>query len=116
MSTIDFEPAWGKYPDYRIDIAPYPGRARAWLGDLLLAESDHCLIVRETRHVDRLYFPLGDVCLTLFMETDHRTTCPFKGHASYWSVTEPAEQNVLWAYRTPLPEVAALEGYGCFYQ
>jgi len=115
MSAIDFEPAWGKYLDYRIDITPYPDRARAWLGDLLLAESDHALLVRETRHVDRLYFPLADVRLALFTQTDHRTTCPFKGHANYWTLIEPNEENVLWAYRTPLPEVGALQGHACFY-
>lgn len=115
MSEIDFEPAWGKYPDYRIDITPYRSRVRAWLGDLLLAESDRCLLVQETRHVDRLYFPLVDVRLTLFSETDHRTTCPFKGHATYWTVIEPNTENVLWAYPMPLPEVAALQGHACFY-
>ena len=51
------ESAWESHPGYRIDLVPYPGVARAWHGDLLLAESTAALRVIETDHVERLYFP-----------------------------------------------------------
>ncbi len=39
----EIESAWGRYPDYRIDIVPCTATAQAWLGELLLAESESCL-------------------------------------------------------------------------
>ena len=75
------ESAWGKYPDYEINLVPCGATARVWHGDVLLAESDACLRVEETKHVDRLYFPEADVNWELFAPNDHHTICPFKGEA-----------------------------------
>jgi len=112
------ESAWGRYPDYRIDLVPVPATARVWHGDVLLAESDACLRLEETDHVDRLYFPEGDVRWELFEATDHHSVCPFKGEADYWTLVgaEPQHENVVWTYRRPFPEVAGIEGYVAFYQ
>jgi uncharacterized protein (DUF427 family)/acyl-CoA thioesterase len=116
--TAQIESAWPRYPDYRIEIEPTRAIAQAWAGDLLLAESQDCLLVKETDHVDRLYFPSKDVRWHLFEATDHHTICPFKGQADYWSLVaaDPVEENVVWAYPTPFSEVAAIEGYACFYE
>jgi acyl-CoA thioesterase II len=107
------ESAWESHPGYRIDLVPYPGVARAWLGELLLAESSGMLRVLETDHVERLYFPEADVRLELFEENDHHSICPFKGEADYWTLTasEPAVEDVFWAYRDPFPQVDGLKGY-----
>ena len=112
------ESAWSKYPDYRIDLVPCRATARAWHGDLLLAESDSCVRLEEVNHIDRLYFPEADVHWELFEPTDHHTVCPFKGEADYWSLsaTDPREDNVVWAYRAPFDEVAGIKGYVAFYQ
>jgi len=111
------ESAWGRYPDYRIALVPWPVTARAWAGDLLLAESDSCLRVEETDHTDRLYFPEADVRWELFEATDHHSICPFKGEADYWTLTagDTPEDNVVWTYRSPFDEVAGLKGYVAFY-
>jgi uncharacterized protein (DUF427 family)/acyl-CoA thioesterase len=112
------ESAWKKYPDYRIDLVPVGATARAWSGDVLLAESNSCLRLEEIRHVDRLYFPEADVRWDLFEPTDHHTVCPFKGEADYWSLIGSDERgdNVVWAYRAPFDEVGGIEGYVAFYQ
>jgi acyl-CoA thioesterase II len=111
------ESAWGRYPGYRIDLEPYEGTARAWHGDLLLAESTSALRVLESDHVDRLYFPEADVRLELLEATEHHSVCPFKGEADYWTLTasEPHVENVIWTYRTPFDEVGGLKGYLGFY-
>jgi uncharacterized protein (DUF427 family)/acyl-CoA thioesterase len=107
------ESAWESHPGYRIDLVPYRGVARAWYGDLLLAESTGTLRVIETEHVERLYFPEGDVRLDLFTPNDHHTICPFKGEADYWTLTaaDPAVEDVFWTYRDLFDEVAGLKGY-----
>lgn len=115
--TMQVESAWPSHPDYRIGIAPCAHVGQVWLGDRLLAESMNCLVVTETDHVDRLYFPESSVNWELFTATDHTTVCPFKGRASYWSLTGagPAMPNVVWTYRSPLPEVAGITGHVSFY-
>ena len=113
----EIESAWGKYPDYEINLVPCGATARVWYGDVLLAESDSCLRVEETKHVDRLYFPEADVHWDLFAANDHHSICPFKGEADYWSLTanDVAEENLVWTYRQPFDEVAGIKGYVAFY-
>jgi uncharacterized protein (DUF427 family)/acyl-CoA thioesterase len=111
------ESAWGRYPGYRIDLVPVRATAKAWHGDLLLAESTGAVRLEETKHVDRLYFPEEDVRWELFEPTELHTICPFKGEADYWSLTagEQPEENVVWAYRQPFDEVGGIKGLVCFY-
>ena len=115
--TIEVESAWPAHPDYRIDISPCSFTAQVWAGEVLVAESDRCLIVTETDHVDRLYFPEQSVAWELFTPSERTTVCPFKGVASYWDLTAvaPRTDDVVWTYRSPLPEVAGLAGYVSFY-
>lgn len=105
--------AWPDYPDYRIDLVPCRGTARVRVGATVLAESEHALRLVETDHVERLYFPEGDVRTDLLEANDHHTICPFKGQASYWSSakTDPGVEDLFWAYPDPFPEVAGIEGY-----
>jgi uncharacterized protein (DUF427 family)/acyl-CoA thioesterase len=111
------ESAWGRYPGYRIDLVRWRGRGRVRLGERVLAESDACLIVAESDHAPQLYFPEACVAWEHFEATDHHTICPFKGEADYWTLvaSDPPLENVAWAYRTPLAEVAGLAGHVAFY-
>jgi acyl-CoA thioesterase-2 len=115
--TTQVESAWPSYPDYRIDVTRCPYVGQVWFGDLLLAESASCLVVTETDHVDRLYFPEADVQWNLFTATEHTTVCPFKGEARYWSLSHGDRliENVVWGYPNPLPEVAGIAGHASFY-
>jgi acyl-CoA thioesterase-2 len=117
VGVTTIESAWGKYPGYEINLVPCEATARVWYGDLLLAESDSCLRVEETKHADRLYFPESDVRWDLFAPNDHHSVCPFKGEADYWSLAADgiADENLVWTYRRPFDEVAGIEGYVAFY-
>ena len=46
-----------------------------------------------------------------------QTHCPYKGTASYWSVqtAEGLREDLVWIYRTPLPESQKVAGLACFY-
>lgn len=115
MSEI--ESAWDRFPGYAIDLVPWSGGGRAEFGGVVVAESNACVIVKESDHQDQIYFPVGDVAWEHFTETDLHTVCPFKGEADYWSLTvgDTTEENAVWAYRRPFPEVAGLEGHVAFY-
>lgn len=117
LAKTEVESAWPTHPDYRIDVSACPFTGQVWAGEVLIAESDACLLVTETDHVDRLYFPAESVRWELFTPSERTTVCPFKGVATYWNLTavEPTTDDVVWTYRTPLPEVAALSGHVSFY-
>ena len=108
---------YDRYPDYRVDLVPNDQQLEARYGEVVVAASTNTLSVQETNHDPVVYFPLDDVKLQHFASTDHETFCPFKGHASYWSLTLAGDvaDNVMWAYNNPFPEVAGLEGYAAFY-
>ena len=116
---VQIESAWPKYPEYEINLQHDDGIvARAWFGDLLLAESPNAIRVEETKHVDRLYFPVEDVHWEHFEPSLNFTICPFKGAATYWSLTavDPVEKDIVWTYTTPFDEVGGIKDYVAFYQ
>jgi uncharacterized protein (DUF427 family)/acyl-CoA thioesterase len=116
--VTQIEKAWGKYPGYRIDVVPFPGRVRVSAEGLVLADSEACVRVEESNHVDRVYIPEADVRWELFEPSATSTVCPFKGEASYWTLTatDPPLADVVWTYRDPFEEVAGIAGHVCFYQ
>ena len=112
VESADVESAWPRYPDYAIDLVPCRGTARVRAGDVVLAESTRAVRLIETDHVERLYIPAADVRLDLLEASDHRSVCPFKGRASYWSFRrQPAIADLFWTYEQPFPEVAGIQGY-----
>jgi acyl-CoA thioesterase II len=108
--------AWPQYPGYRIDLVPLEGIGRVHAAGKLAAESNRCLIVRESDHLDQLYFPREDIVAAALVESGHHTICPFKGEASYSSLSIAGEvlENAVWWYPNPMGEVAGLAGYAAF--
>ena len=98
-------------------ISPAPYTAQVWAGERTVAESDACLLLTETDHVDRLYFPEDAVRWEYLTPSPTKTVCPVKGEAVYWSLTdaEARTADVAWSYPTPLPDVAAIAGHVSFH-
>lgn len=74
-----------------------------WHG-AVLAESDDTVVV-EGNH----YFPADSVRREHFRHSDHHSTCPWKGLASYYDVVvgDAVNANAAWYY--PQPKEAAKE-------
>ena len=72
-----------------------------WNG-AVLAESDETVVV-EGNH----YFPAASINREYFKESDHHTTCPWKGVASYYTVVVNGEKNENAAWYYPEPSEAA---------
>jgi uncharacterized protein (DUF427 family) len=55
--------------------------------------------------------------MDLLVPSDSRTTCAYKGHASYFSLADggPGGKDIAWSYNDPLHEAAAVKGLVCFY-
>jgi uncharacterized protein (DUF427 family) len=55
--------------------------------------------------------------MDLLQPSGTESHCPYKGTARYWSVEagEQVHQDIVWIYRTPLPESQKIAGMACFY-
>lgn len=102
--------------DPRIRIEPCTRTARATFNGETVAESDAALVLNERGYQPRVYFPMHDVRMDLLTSTDRSTHCPYKGDASYWTVSASGEQveNAAWAYRQPIDDVAAIKDHLSF--
>ncbi len=115
--TVGPAPGYGKNPDHRIAFDPSPRRVRVAFDGETVADSTRMMLMRETGHLPVYYFPLADIRHDLIRPTDHRTHCPYKGEAAYWSlrVGGRTAENAMWSYPTPFDEAAALASYAALY-
>jgi uncharacterized protein (DUF427 family) len=85
---------------------------QATLDGTVLAESDDTVVV-EGNH----YFPPDALNEAHLEPSDHRTTCPWKGEASYYDVVVDGNrhENAAWYYPDPLDEAAHIKDHVAFY-
>ncbi len=102
---------------HQITITPSDLHIEVSLNGEKLAESDRAVLLDETGLPARYYFPRQDVRTEFLRPTSRRTTCPFKGQASYWSAEVGGEiyDDLVWSYETPIPQAAGIAGLMCFY-
>jgi uncharacterized protein (DUF427 family) len=104
-------------PDHPITVTPAVGRVVALHHGHIIADSDNVLIVKEASYKAVAYFPRADVEMEVLGRTDLDTYCPYKGHASYYTIARDGvvEENAVWTYETPHPAMAAISGRLAFY-
>ena len=104
-------------PYHRIDIRRTSRHIRISLDGELLAETTRAMALFESNLPVRWYLPSEDVKAEL--EPSEKTTaCPYKGHASYYSVRGPNREvvdDLVWYYPQPLTEANAIRGLVCFF-
>ena len=100
----------------RITIEACESRARASFRGQTLAESKRALILHEQGYAPRVYFPKADARMSLARVSAHKTHCPFKGDAAYWSFSIGGDtlENVAWGYPEPLPKIRDIAEYISF--
>lgn len=106
-------PGFAKHPGYALAIAAADGRVQAVFNGEIIADSTNALAMTETKHDPIFYFPRADVRMDRLTRTGHDTFCPFKGHASYWTIADA--ENTAWSYETPYDEVPEIKDYIAFY-
>ncbi len=101
----------------RMTLEPAGKHLRAVFGGAVIADSGAALVLRETGYPPRIYFPPADLRGENLTPSEHRTRCPWKGEAAYWTLRAGGEtlENGAWAYPDPLPELAALANHVSFY-
>ncbi|MFD6102559.1 DUF427 domain-containing protein [Nocardia salmonicida] len=104
-------------PYSRVDILGSSRHVRVEIDGVTVADSHSPRILFETGLPARYYLPLTDVRMDLLTASDTHTSCPYKGTADYWNVRvgDTDHPDVVWIYRTPLPESQKVAGLACFY-
>ena len=109
-----------KIPDasHPITIRPTSARVTVRVGGTVVAKTDNALSLAEASYPVVQYIPLADVDQSLLERTTTQTYCPYKGDASYYTLTVPggeAETDLIWTYEHPYPSVAQIAGHVAFY-
>ena len=104
-------------PYHRVDVLRSSRHVRVEVDGETLAETHRPLLLIETGLPPRWYVPRADVRLDLLRPTQTRTTCPYKGEASYFSalVGDTEHRNLAWSYEAPIPECPKIEQAICFF-
>jgi uncharacterized protein (DUF427 family) len=105
-------PGHPRDPFHRIDVHRSSRHVRISVDGEVVAESSSPVLLFETGLPMRIYLDPADVKVPL-ASTPTRTLCPYKGHASYWTLG--AHQDIAWTYEDPLPDVLPIKGRIAFF-
>ncbi len=100
-------------PQHKLLFSPFPRRIRGVLAGTTIVDSERVMLLHESNIFPVLYFPVEDVSMDRLTRTDHSTHCPFKGDATYWTITagETTAEHAAWSYETPIETAAWLQGH-----
>ncbi|MBE9586468.1 DUF427 domain-containing protein [Mucilaginibacter sp. JRF] len=86
---------------------------KATWNDQVIAESDATIVI-ENNH----YFPPESVKQEYLQGSDTHTTCPWKGLASYHTISVDGRENkdAAWYYPDPKDAAAEIKGYIAFWK
>ncbi len=86
--------------------------AKATYNGVVLAESNNIQRVEGN-----IYFPPDALNKRYFQPSDHHTTCPWKGVASYYDIVVDGKtvRNAAWTYPTPKHAAKNITNHVAFY-
>ncbi len=84
----------------------------ATFNGVTVAESDATVVV-EGNH----YFPPDSIQWAHLSKSEHHTRCPWKGDASYYTISAggQTEENAAWTYEAPFDAAAEIKDHIAFY-
>ena len=114
-------PGFKKYPGHSVSANPSSAHVKVILGGEVIADTREAIELHESMGQGKktlapvvYYIPRKDVKMDRLVRSSHRTHCPFKGDASYFSVAGGPENSV-WSYETPYDEMRAIRERLAFY-
>jgi len=103
-------------PYHRVDVLESSRQVEITAGGERIAQSDRPKLLFETGLPPMVYLLRADVMPGVLEPSDKTSTCPYKGHASYFHVRVNGDllEDAAWTYETPLPETLKAAGHVCF--
>ena len=100
-------------PFHRVDVRRSSRHVVVELEGEVLADSRRPVLLFETGLPVRCYLPREDVRIDQLAASATRTTCAYKGHASYLRLSDGPD--IAWTYADPLPDAAQIRGLIAFF-
>lgn len=100
-------------PFHRVDVRRSSRHVVVELEGQVVADTTRPVLLFETGLPVRHYLARDDVRMELLEASPNRTTCAYKGHASYFSAAGHPE--IAWTYPDPLPDAAQIRGLVAFF-
>lgn len=102
---------------HKIVVKPHDGRVVVTFKGAVVADTQRALTLKEGSYPEVYYIPQGDLKIAHFIETDRKTTCPYKGTARYWTLStkDGTAENAVWGYDDPNDQVAMIDRHVAFY-
>jgi uncharacterized protein (DUF427 family) len=103
--------------DHPISIASNPKRVVVSFNGQTIADTRRALTLLEASYPPVQYVPRADVDMAALKRTSHKTHCPYKGDAGYYSIEVDGRtaENAVWSYEEPFAAVKEIEGHLAFY-
>jgi len=104
-------------PYHRVDVLNSSRHVRVVVDGQTVADTPRPRLLFETGLPTRYYVPKADVRMDMLEPSDTSSACPYKGHASYWSVRvgDKLFNDLVWGYPAPIPECPKIENLLSFY-
>jgi uncharacterized protein (DUF427 family) len=104
-------------PFKRIDVLSSRRRVEVSLDGIVLASTDNALMLLETHLPVRYYIPPDDVASSLLSASETRSTCAYKGTATYYSTADgrPEGRDIGWTYVHPLDDALRVRDHVAFW-
>lgn len=101
-------------PASHITVHPAGKRVKVMVQGEVIADTRDALELKEGSYPAVFYVPRKDVKMDRLVRSDHKTHCPFKGDASYFSIGKEIS-NAVWSYESPFDEMLAIKDLLAFY-
>ena len=113
-------PGFKKYPGHSVTTQPSKAHVQVLYRGEVIADTRDAVELHETMSSNHVvapvvyYVPRQDVKMDRLAATSHKTHCPFKGDASYFSI-KGGPENSVWSYERPYDETVAIKERLAFY-
>ena len=100
-----------------IKIRPAAGNWTVRAGGAVLGESKRVLALQEGDYPDVIYFPREDIAMAFLEPSATKSTCPYKGEASYYAIAAKSGliKDAAWSYEDPHADVADIKDHLAFF-
>jgi uncharacterized protein (DUF427 family) len=109
-------PGYKRHPEHRVEVERANERVKVTFNGEVIADTTDAIRLREAEYPPVYYVPRQDVKMDRLIRTEHHTYCPFKGNASYFTLSSGhTAENAVWSYEEPYDEVIAIKDHLAFY-
>src|SRR5207247_11192499 len=101
-------------PEHHIQTTTAKTSVRITVKGEIIADTPDAIRMEEGTYPAVFYYPRKDVKTEQLIRSSHRTHCPFKGDAAYFSLVNGPE-NAVWSYEQPYDEMSVIKERLAFY-